>query len=212
MLQGPPQTSAGENSRIGNTPPPTRYAVFDRDTKNQVELFRPGKCAVRNRGSETLPAIPETQPARSRCSFGARKRRWCRWAAIWRNRTARCGRRPGNSWPNAGSGGGQIRRHLRSAHQLRQQTAQNAGFENYRDYAFRRLGRFDYTPDDCEQFHDAVEKESCRSCANFRLDGAPPSNSDNLRPWDLAVDPLNRPPLKPFAAGRRDGFAHAEHF
>ena len=41
---------------------------------------------------------------------------------------------------------------------LRQQIAQNAGFENYRDYAFRRLGRFDYTPDDCEKFHDAVEK------------------------------------------------------
>ena len=42
---------------------------------------------------------------------------------------------------------------------LREQIAKNAGFANYRDYAFRRLGRFDYTPEDCEKFHDAVEKE-----------------------------------------------------
>ena len=42
---------------------------------------------------------------------------------------------------------------------LRAQIAENARFENYRDYAFRRLGRFDYTPEDCTQFHDAVEKE-----------------------------------------------------
>ena len=39
------------------------------------------------------------------------------------------------------------------------QIARNAGFENYRDYAFRQLGRFDYTPEDCVQFHDAVERE-----------------------------------------------------
>src|ERR1700743_3393996 len=42
---------------------------------------------------------------------------------------------------------------------LRQQIAKNAGFDNYRDYAFRRLGRFDYTLDDCVKFHDAVAKK-----------------------------------------------------
>ena len=43
--------------------------------------------------------------------------------------------------------------------QLRTQIAKNAGFRDYRDYAFRKLGRFDYRPEDCLQFHDAVEKE-----------------------------------------------------
>src|ERR1022692_3134300 len=42
---------------------------------------------------------------------------------------------------------------------LRQQIAKNTGFANYRDYAFRAKGRFDYTPTDCEKFHDATEKE-----------------------------------------------------
>src|SRR2546427_13123480 len=42
---------------------------------------------------------------------------------------------------------------------LRQQIARNAGFENYLAYAFRKLGRFDYTPEDCRKFHDAIELE-----------------------------------------------------
>ena len=42
---------------------------------------------------------------------------------------------------------------------LRERMAANAGFANYRDYAFRSKCRFDYTPDDCRQFHDAVESE-----------------------------------------------------
>src|SRR5207247_8047659 len=38
---------------------------------------------------------------------------------------------------------------------LREQIARNAGFSNYRDYAFRARGRFDYTAADCWKFHDA---------------------------------------------------------
>jgi oligoendopeptidase F len=39
----------------------------------------------------------------------------------------------------------------------RNQEALNAGFKNYRDYRFKELGRFDYTKEDCYQFHDAVK-------------------------------------------------------
>jgi oligoendopeptidase F len=41
---------------------------------------------------------------------------------------------------------------------LRHKIAINAGFENFRDYMFASLGRFDYTPSDCLKFHEAVEK------------------------------------------------------
>ncbi len=40
----------------------------------------------------------------------------------------------------------------------RQKVAQNAGFANFRDYKFVELGRFDYTKEDCYQFHEAVKK------------------------------------------------------
>ena len=38
------------------------------------------------------------------------------------------------------------------------------------------------------------------------------SSSTTLRPWDLAVDPLNRPPLRPFEQVDRHGVQHAENF
>ncbi len=42
---------------------------------------------------------------------------------------------------------------------LRHQVAVNAGFANYRDYMFKAMGRFDYTPQDCFDFHEAVATE-----------------------------------------------------
>ncbi|HXE43355.1 MAG TPA: M3 family oligoendopeptidase, partial [Candidatus Baltobacteraceae bacterium] len=81
---------------------------------------------------------------------------------------------------------------------VRQQIAKNAGFENYRDYIFRRMGRFDYTPDDCKKFHDATEKEIVPIVRELHAQRREQLKLDALRPWDLSVDPLNRPPLKPF--------------
>ena len=80
----------------------------------------------------------------------------------------------------------------------RRQIAKNAGFENYRDYIFRRLGRFDYTPDDCSKFHDAVEKEIVPVVRELHAQRREQLKLEKLRPWDLSVDPLTRPPLKPF--------------
>ena len=82
---------------------------------------------------------------------------------------------------------------------LRQQIAKNAGFDNYRDYMFRRMGRFDYTPDDCVKFHDAVANEIMPVVRELQAERRKKMKVETLRPWDLAVDPLNRPPLKPFA-------------
>ena len=42
---------------------------------------------------------------------------------------------------------------------LRQKIAKNADFDNYRDYMFAAMGRFDYNPKDCLNFHDAIAKE-----------------------------------------------------
>jgi oligoendopeptidase F len=88
--------------------------------------------------------------------------------------------------------------HLRK---LRHKVALNAGFENFRDYMFQALGRFDYTPQDCYAFHEAIEKEIVpilREQAEKRKDalGLP-----SLRPWDMDVDVSGKPALKPFQNG-----------
>ena len=61
------------------------------------------------------------------------------------------------------------------------------------------MGRFDYTPDDCMKFHDAVEKQIMPLVRELQAQRRAQLKLEKLRPWDLAVDPLNRPALKPFA-------------
>jgi oligoendopeptidase F len=81
---------------------------------------------------------------------------------------------------------------------LREEMAKNAGFSNYRDYAFKARGRFDYTPEDCLRFHEAVEKEVMPLLGDLQKVRRQQLKLPALRPWDLAVDPLNLPPLRPF--------------
>lgn len=84
---------------------------------------------------------------------------------------------------------------------LRHQVALNAGFENFRDYMFQALGRFDYTPHDCYKFHEAIEKEIVpilRDQAELRKEAL---GLESLQPWDMDVDTSGKPALKPFKDG-----------
>jgi oligoendopeptidase F len=83
---------------------------------------------------------------------------------------------------------------------IRARIADNAGFENFRDYSFLARERFDYTPADCYRFHDAVEKHIVplvREVQERRREGM---KLDILRPWDMVVDADGRPPLRPFSS------------
>lgn len=85
---------------------------------------------------------------------------------------------------------------------LRHQVALNAGFENFRDYMFQAMGRFDYTPHDCYKFHEAIEKEIVpilREQAKIRKEAL---GLEILEPWDTEVDISGKPALKPFGNGQ----------
>jgi oligoendopeptidase F len=84
-------------------------------------------------------------------------------------------------------------------HVLRTEVARNAGFANYRDYAHKAMGRFDYTPDDCLHFHEAVEEVAKPAAARILERRARKMGLERLRPWDLAVDAEGRERLRPFA-------------
>ncbi len=86
---------------------------------------------------------------------------------------------------------------------LRERIARNAGFANFRDYIFVKKDRFDYTPDDCLRFHDAVEETLVPLRREIDKKRMEKLGVDTLMPWDLNVDPAGRPPLSPFedAAG-----------
>ena len=179
--------------------PAGRYGVFDRDLNNHVTLFRAenipleteearlgqqfqklsGALMVNFRGEEkTLVQMGRYQEEPDRAL------RQEAWECVAHRRLS-----------EAEKFDDLFDALLKQRHQI----ALNAGFANYRDYAFRQLGRFDYTPEDCARFHDAVESEIMPAVREFQTERRRELQLDQLRPWDLAVDPKNRPPLKPFA-------------
>jgi oligoendopeptidase F len=89
--------------------------------------------------------------------------------------------------------------HLRG---LRHKVALNAGFENFRDYMFQALGRFDYTPQDCYNFHEAIEREIVPVLHELAEKRKVALGLDKLEPWDLDVDISGKPALKPFQNGK----------
>ncbi len=86
--------------------------------------------------------------------------------------------------------------------QLRHQVAVNAGFENYRDYTFKSLGRYDYTANDCKEFHQSVEAAVVPLMRDLMAMRKDLMKLEAIKPWDTAVDPTGRKPLKPFENGQ----------
>jgi oligoendopeptidase F len=189
-----------------------RYFVFDRSAQAQVDLFRPenvpleteeaklsqqyqklmGSLTVHFRGEERTLAqmgrpLEETdRPLRQEA-----------WELTAQRRLQEAER---------------MEDLFEQLLKLREQIAANAGFPNYLQYAFKALRRFDYTPEDCRRFHEAIEKEVMPVLRALQTRRREKLGLDRLRPWDLAVDPSNQPPLRPFdkveslVAGAQDIF------
>ncbi|MCK5822507.1 MAG: M3 family oligoendopeptidase [Bacteroidales bacterium] len=80
----------------------------------------------------------------------------------------------------------------------RNEVAKNTDFENYRDYKFVELNRFDYTIDDCVEFHNSIKSNVCPIVNRINQNRKESLNLDVLKPWDLDVDINLKTPLKPF--------------
>jgi oligoendopeptidase F len=176
-----------------------RFNVFDRDVKNHVELFRQENIPLETEEAKLCQQYQKLAGSLT-VNFRGEEKTLVQMAR-YQEETDRPLRQ--EAWELV------VKRRLQETDKfddifdeqikLRSQIAKNAGFQNYRDYAFRRLGRFDYTPEDCVKFHDAVEKEIVPIARELQGQRQIQLMLGKLRPWDLAVDPLNRPPLKPFA-------------
>jgi oligoendopeptidase F len=179
--------------------PHDRFFIFNRDVKNHVELFRPENVALETEEAKLSQQYQKLIGAQTVNFRGEEK------TLVQMGRYLEEPDRPlrQKTWELV------AKRRLQDADKceeifdrlisLRTQIAKNAGFENYRDFMFRKMGRFDYTPDDCAKFHDAVEKEIVPAVREIQNERKRQLKLEKLRPWDLAVDPQNRAPLKPFA-------------
>jgi len=83
--------------------------------------------------------------------------------------------------------------------QLRHKVALNTGFTNYRDYKHRALNRFDYSVQDCLNFHESVKQHVVPLTHDHELKRKKKLKLEDYRPWDTSVDEDMLPPLKPFS-------------
>jgi len=91
---------------------------------------------------------------------------------------------------------------------IRVQMAKNAGYDSYIPYRFKSMNRFDYTPDDCRKFHDAIEAVVVPAAERLLNHRRQQLGVPTLRPWDMNIDPthpqntildpLGRAPLHPY--------------
>lgn len=81
---------------------------------------------------------------------------------------------------------------------VRGRIARNAGFPDYLSYRWRDLRRFDYTPEDAEQFHAAVESIVVPAVSRMYERRRQRLGLPSLRPWDREVDVFGRGPLQPY--------------
>ncbi len=85
--------------------------------------------------------------------------------------------------------------------QLRRQLAANAGLPDYRAYAWQLRQRFDYTPDDCLRFHEAIEAVAVPAAQRVYARRAARLGLERLRPWDTHARAADEAPLRPFRDG-----------
>ncbi|MEM7116101.1 MAG: M3 family oligoendopeptidase [Chloroflexota bacterium] len=81
---------------------------------------------------------------------------------------------------------------------MRCQIAENAGFTDYRAYTFQEKRRYDYSPDNCLRFHDAIEAVVVPAAKKIYEKKRRRLDVERLRPWDTSVEPSDSNPLKPF--------------
>jgi oligoendopeptidase F len=89
---------------------------------------------------------------------------------------------------------------------LRAKIAANIDMPSYRDYIWKAYKRFDYTPEQCLQFADAIATACVPLVKKLDAERQEDLGLPSLRPWDTAVDPKNRLPLEPFKEGETEEF------
>jgi oligoendopeptidase F len=177
---------------------PDRFFVIDRSFQNDVDLFRDenipleteesklsqsyqkimGSLTVEFEGKEqTLQQMGRYQ------EFPDRGLREAAWRAVVERRLQEAEK---------------LEKVFDELRAVREKISTNAGFSSYRDFAFKQRERFDYSVDDCLRFHEGVEAAVVPLARRLDELRAKDLGVPQLRPWDLSVDPLNRPPLKPF--------------
>lgn len=178
--------------------PPMRYELLERSARNAIELYREENIPLQTEDDELQQQFQETVGAMT-CTYKNEE--------LTLQQLGRFLEEPDRpvreeTW-RLGSD-----RFLQDCEKLdeiydsmierRDRIAGNAGCSGFAEYMFKAYERFDYSPDDCHAFRDAIEQVVVPAAGELARRRKAKLGLETLRPWDLAVDPDNRPPLRPF--------------
>jgi oligoendopeptidase F len=175
-----------------------RYTVFDRSLENRRALFREANIPRETELAELEQQYQKIMGAMT-VPFRGQERTLAQMAPFLEE-TERSVRQ--EAWELAANRRLEDRETLDDLFdrmkKLRIQIAREAGFDNFVEYAFRHRERFDYGIADTVRFQEAVERVIVPLAKELQEQHRRALAVPTLRPWDLAVDPLGRPPLRPF--------------
>jgi oligoendopeptidase F len=179
--------------------PRDRYFVFERALENRRALYREANIPRETELAELEQQYQKIMGAMT-VSYGGQERTLAQMAPFLEE-TDRAVRQ--EAWELSAARRLQDRETLDELFDkmmaLRIEVAREAGFDNFVEYAFRNRERFDYGIEDSIKFHQAVERVVVPLMREIHARHREMMGVESLRPWDLAVDPLGRPPLQPFA-------------
>ncbi|MDX9752709.1 MAG: M3 family oligoendopeptidase [bacterium] len=178
--------------------PKSRYEVLNRNTEADIRLFREENIPLQTEETKLSQTYQKLCGAMT-VEFDGQEQTLPQMAKVLEE-TDRSRRQA--AWEKT------VERRLQDREQLdqifsdlirkRNSIARNAGFEDFKKYAFLMYKRFDYTVKDCQAFHAAVEREVVPLARRLAEKRRKQLGLETLRPWDVSVDPLGRPPLRPF--------------
>ena len=196
------QNPAREAMRAGDT----RYRILDRKWAADVELFRDENVPLETEVTKLVNEYDKTMGAMIVHFRG--KDYTLQQLARFVEEPDRQTRR--EAWEASTSRRLQDREKVEDVYEkllpLREKIARNAGMGDYRAFAWKANKRFDYTPEDCLRFADAIAQTCVPVVAELDRRRQKDLGVETLRPWDLSVDPKGRPPLRPFAEAETDQF------
>ncbi|HED54243.1 MAG TPA: M3 family oligoendopeptidase [Phycisphaerales bacterium] len=178
-----------------------RYGVLNRDTAANVDLFRKENVPIETALSKLVQKY-DTLCGAMTVEFDGQERTLPQMG-VYQESTDRPVRE--RAWRAVAS------RRLQDAEAIneiydemirrRDELARNAGFDNFTGYTFKAMHRFDYSPKECFDFHEACEKIVVPFARRLDEQRRERLGVEVLRPWDMAVDERGRPPLRPFDGG-----------
>jgi oligoendopeptidase F len=178
--------------------PDKRWKVFKRAVKNDVELFRPENVPLQVEESKLDQQYQKTMAAMT-VTFQGKEQTLQQMSRYMEETDRSLRKEAGLLIANRRL---QEKEKLEQIYddllKLRAKIAKNAGLPSYREYAFRSKQRFDYSPRECEAFHNTVAEVVVPLARDLQRRRARLLGLETLRPWDTSVDVRGREPLRPF--------------